>query len=68
MRVLWIVNTEMKTIAEKYGRTTVVGGWLEQTSELISKSHELMILCRTKENFYRKKIESIEYCAYREKI
>ena len=36
MKVLWIINIELPAIENIFGRHTVIGGWLDQTSRQLA--------------------------------
>lgn len=71
MRILWITNIELPKIASKYGRNVFLGGWLVQTSVLLSAydNIDLHILSPSEDSYSNVIIDSIHYYSFvREKI
>ncbi len=67
MRILWITNVEMPEIAATFGRTIVVGGWMNRTSHQLAAMEEvqLVIACPINgETYSGKKIGNISYYAF----
>ncbi len=66
MKVLWITNVEINTIAKEFGDEIVIGGWLEHTAELLSKTKEieLFIACNTSREYYNKLVDNITFFSF----
>lgn len=67
MKVLWITNVELPGAAEYFGRKTVVGGWMDYSSTLLSKREnvDLRILSMCI-NYPLTKIGEISYAGFDE--
>lgn len=57
MKVLWITNVELPFISNYFGRPVYVGGWLHQTSELLSSKQEIELHVASPSCDVYKKIE-----------
>ena len=66
MIVLWITNIEVPEVARHFGRDTFIGGWLTNTSKLISerKEIELHILSKTYEKYDEVSINGSYYSSF----
>lgn len=67
MKVLWITNVELPGAAEYFGRKTVVGGWMDYSSTLLSKRENvdlhILSMCI---NYPLTKIGEISYAGFDE--
>lgn len=66
MIVLWITNIEVPEIARHFGRDSFIGGWLANTSRLLSERQEveLHILGKAYENYDEVLINGIYYSSF----
>ena len=66
MKVLWVTNTEINSIARKFGATIVVGGWLEQTAGLLTQDEEitLSMACNTTNEYFDEVVDGVSYFSF----
>lgn len=66
MKVLWVTNTEINSIARKFGATIVVGGWLEQTAGLLTQdeSISLCMACNTTNEYFDEVVDGVSYYSF----
>ena len=66
MKVLWITNIELPVIAERFNRSVFAGGWMHQSSILLSKEKEieLHISSMNSESYEEVYIDNILYSAF----
>lgn len=68
MKILWITNVELPKIAKHFNREVFVGGWLDQTSKLLSieKDVELHILSMVDDEYDDILIDDIHYYSFKD--
>ena len=69
MKVLWVTNIEINSIAKEFGATIIIGGWLEQTANLLKAYDDvdLYIACSTSDtgrSYFDKKADGITFFSF----
>lgn len=66
MKVLWIINIELPAIENIFGRHTVIGGWLDQTSRQLADTAdvELAVACPSNDEYFGEAIDGIRFFSF----
>lgn len=67
MKVLWITNVELPAIANKRGKSVVVGGWMHQTLMRLKESMDIYVAACASENYGWIECEGVKYCGFTSK-
>lgn len=66
MKILWVTNIEINAIAKEFGETAVLGGWLEQTANMLAVNSDvsLHIACSTTHDYFARSAAGITFYSF----